>query len=181
MSGVTYDYMEEYIRSLIPDSTGKFNELEEFAKEKGVPIAQKETIKFLEFMVSMKKPIRILELGTAIGYSAILMYDAAGTNPHITTIERSEEMIELAKKNIKNPTLKYLSFKNLGIDLFLDNLNLFPNIFNICPLPQYLLQYFFPPPKIEISNGIKKHNKPSHANKILNSPRTKYNVETIHI
>ena len=102
MSGITYDYMEEYIRSLIPDSTGKFNELEEFAKEKGVPIAQKETIKFLEFMVSMKKPIRILELGTAIGYSAILMYDAAGTNPHITTIERSEEMIELAKKNIKN-------------------------------------------------------------------------------
>ena len=40
MSGITYDYMEEYIRSLIPDSTGKFNELEEFAKEKGVPIAQ---------------------------------------------------------------------------------------------------------------------------------------------
>ena len=76
MSGITYDYMEEYIRNLIPDSTGKFNELEEFAKENGVPIAQKETIKFLEFMVSMKKPIRILELGTAIGYSAIKMYKA---------------------------------------------------------------------------------------------------------
>jgi predicted O-methyltransferase YrrM len=53
-------------------------------------------------MVSMKKPLRILELGTAIGYSAVLMYDAAGTNPHITTIERSEEMIELAKKNIES-------------------------------------------------------------------------------
>lgn len=102
MSGITYDYMEEYIRNLIPDSEGKFKELEEFAKENGVPIAQKETIKFLEFMVSMKKPLRILELGTAIGYSAIKMYEAAGTHPHITTVERSEEMISLAKENIKN-------------------------------------------------------------------------------
>ena len=101
MSGVAYDYMEEYIRGLIPESTGKLKELEDFAKENGVPIAQKETIKFLEFMVNMKKPLRILELGTAIGYSAIIMHDAAGWNPHITTIERSEEMIKYAKENIK--------------------------------------------------------------------------------
>ncbi|MDU2491583.1 MAG: O-methyltransferase [Clostridium celatum] len=102
MSGITYDYMEEYIRGLIPESEGKLKELEVFAKENGVPIAQKETIKFLEFMVNMKKPLRILELGTAIGYSAIIMHDAAGTNPHITTIERSEEMIKYAKENIKS-------------------------------------------------------------------------------
>ncbi len=51
MSGVAYDYMEEYIRGLILESTGKLKELEDFAKENGVPIAQKETIKFLEFMV----------------------------------------------------------------------------------------------------------------------------------
>ena len=106
MSGITYDYMEEYIRNLIPESKGTLKELEEFAKENGVPIAQKETIKFLEFMVNMKKPLRILELGTAIGYSAIIMHEAAGTNPHITTIERSEEMIALAKQNIKNFNLE---------------------------------------------------------------------------
>lgn len=106
MSGITYDYMEQYIRNLIPDSTGKFSELEAFAKENGVPIAQKETIKFLEFMVSMKKPLRILELGTAIGYSAIKMYEAAGTEPYITTVERSEEMIKLAKENIKSFNLE---------------------------------------------------------------------------
>ena len=102
MSGITYDYMEEYIRGLIPESEGRLKALEDFAKENGVPIAQKETIKFLEFMVSMKKPLRILELGTAIGYSAIIMHEAAGTNPHITTIERSEEMIKYAKENIES-------------------------------------------------------------------------------
>ena len=106
MSGITYDYMEEYIRGLIPESEGRLKELEVFAKENGVPIAQKETIKFLEFMVSMKKPLRILELGTAIGYSAIKMYEAAGTEPHITTVERSEEMINLAKENIKSFNLE---------------------------------------------------------------------------
>lgn len=101
MSGITYDYMEEYLRGLIGETTGKLKAVEEFAIENKVPIIQKEGAKFLEFMVSMKKPLRILELGTAIGYSAILMYDAAGTNPHITTIERSKEMIDLAKVNIE--------------------------------------------------------------------------------
>ena len=100
MSGITHDYMEEYIRGLIPDSQGTLKILEEFAKENAVPIVQKETAKFLEFMVNMKKPMRILELGTAIGYSATLMYEAAGTKPHITTIERDENMIKYAKENL---------------------------------------------------------------------------------
>ena len=106
MSGITYDYMEEYIRSLIPEASEKFKELEEFAKENKVPIAQKETAKFLEFMVSMKKPLRILELGTAIGYSAILMYESSGAKANITTIERDENMIKYAKENFKKYNLE---------------------------------------------------------------------------
>lgn len=100
MSGVTYGYMEEYIRGLIPDREGTLKEIEDFARENAVPIIQKETAKFLEFIVNMKKPLRILELGTAIGFSSILMYEAAGTNPEILTIERDSKMIELAKVNI---------------------------------------------------------------------------------
>jgi predicted O-methyltransferase YrrM len=101
MNGITYDYMQEYIRSLIPESTCKYKELENFAAEHNVPIVQKETAKFLEFIVGMKRPVRILELGTAIGYSAILMYECAKTNPKITTIERDEKMIELSEKNFE--------------------------------------------------------------------------------
>lgn len=106
MSGITYDYMEDYIRSLIPESKGKYKDLEDFALENKVPIAQKETAKFLEFMISMKRPLRILELGTAIGYSAILMYEAAKTDPFITTIERDEKMVELANYNFEKYGLK---------------------------------------------------------------------------
>lgn len=106
MSGITYDYMEEYIRSLIPEASEKFKDLEEFAEENKVPIAQKETAKFLEFIVSMKKPLRILELGTAIGYSAILMHEASGSKAIITTIERDENMIKCAKENFKRYNLE---------------------------------------------------------------------------
>ena len=56
----------------------------------------------LEGQVEFGGYLRILELGTAIGYSAVIMHEAAGTNPHITTIERSEEMIKYAEENIKS-------------------------------------------------------------------------------
>lgn len=100
MSKITYDYMEDYIRGLIPERTGILKEIEDFARENGVPIVQKETGVFLEFITSMKKPKKILELGTAVGFSSILMYESAGTEPDIITIERDENMIEMAKINL---------------------------------------------------------------------------------
>ena len=101
MSKITYDYMEEYIRGLISERSGTLKEIEDFARENGVPIVQKETGVFLEFMTNMKKPKKILELGTAVGFSSILMYESAGTNPDIITIERDEKMIEMAVSNLK--------------------------------------------------------------------------------
>jgi len=101
MSEITYDYMEDYIRGLIPDRNGILKEIEDFARENHVPIVQKETGVFLEFMTSMKKPKRILELGTAIGFSSILMYQSSGVEPEIITIERDKNMIELANSNLE--------------------------------------------------------------------------------
>lgn len=101
MSGITYDYMEQYIRSLIPDSEGVLKELEIYARENSVPIIQKEVGKFLELMVNMKRPKKILELGTAIGYSSILMNISSRGESHITTIERDENMVAIANHNIE--------------------------------------------------------------------------------
>ncbi|MPQ43097.1 O-methyltransferase [Clostridium tarantellae] len=105
MSGVTFDYMEQYLRGLIPESEGELKELEEFAKTNKVPIIQKEGAKFLEFMVSIKSPKKILELGTAIGYSAMIMNKASYGKSHILTIERDETMIKYAKENMKKYNL----------------------------------------------------------------------------
>lgn len=104
MEGITFDYMDEYLRGLIPESVGFLKELEVFAEENRVPIAQKETINFLNTMINIKRPKRILELGTAIGYSAILMNSVCDSN--IVTIERDKNMISIAQENIKKISLQ---------------------------------------------------------------------------
>ena len=101
MSGITYDYMEKYIQELIPEHRGTLKDLECYAHENAVPIISKEVGTLLELMINIKKPKNILELGTAIGYSAILMNLASNGNSKITTIERDNLMVELAQNNFK--------------------------------------------------------------------------------
>lgn len=101
MNGITYDYMEEYIRGLLFESNKVLIELEEYAHENNVPIVLKEAGRFLELMVSMQKPKKILELGTAIGFSAILMSEAAKNDVEIISIERDPLMIKEAKSNFE--------------------------------------------------------------------------------
>jgi caffeoyl-CoA O-methyltransferase len=98
--------MEEYIRGLIKDEDDLLIELEEFAKENSVPIIHKEVGRFLEVLINIKKPKKILELGTAIGYSAILMEKASQGESSITTIERDKAMVDLATKNIEKSGYK---------------------------------------------------------------------------
>lgn len=100
MSGITHDYMVDYIRSLINDEKGILMELEEYANKEHIPIVQKEIANFLKFVVISKRPRKILELGTAIGYSAILMNMASRGKCQITTIERDKTMIDTARKNV---------------------------------------------------------------------------------
>ena len=102
MSKITYDFMEEYLRGLVSNHNEVLTDLEEYATINHVPIVTKEVSRFLEVMVSIKKPKKILELGTAIGYSSILMSMASNRRAHITSIERDEAMILKANENIEN-------------------------------------------------------------------------------
>lgn len=81
-----------------------FNEMREFANLNNVPIIQDEGLAFLETIVRIKRPKRILEIGCAIGYSASRM--ALASNATIYTIERDEAMYHEAQKNIKNLKLE---------------------------------------------------------------------------
>lgn len=106
MSNITYDYMEQYIRGLIPSHSGILKDMEEYAVENKVPIIHKEVANYLDIMINIKKPIRILELGTAIGYSAILMHNSCGSIQRVDTIERDEAMLIKAEQNIKEAGLQ---------------------------------------------------------------------------
>lgn len=100
MSEISQDYIVEYIRGLIEEESEILRELEEYAHENNVPIVQSEVGNFLRFMVSVHKPKKILELGTAIGYSAILMCLATDKKCDITSIERDKRMFDIAKSNV---------------------------------------------------------------------------------
>lgn len=101
MSAIVHDYVENYIRGLIRRDDAALLEMEEYASANHVPIIQKEAGQLLETLVNITKPLRILELGTAIGYSSILMSRYAGLKAEITTVERSPEMVAIARSNIK--------------------------------------------------------------------------------
>ena len=78
---------------------GKLGELEAQAQHDGVPVIPHETVSFLRFLLGQLQPKAILEVGTAIGFSASLMATISGANSHVTTIDRFPVMIEQAKKN----------------------------------------------------------------------------------
>ncbi len=90
-----------YIHSL-EQSRGPFlDELRAYAEANRVPIIRREVESFLEVLLSIQRPKAILELGTAIGYSAIFMGRYVCENSRIVTIENYEKRILSAKENIK--------------------------------------------------------------------------------
>ncbi len=80
-------------------------ELKEYAIEENIPIMQDDGIEFLTNFIIKKQLKNILEIGTAIGYSAIMMAKTSG-DIHITTIERDETRYMEALKNIKKFNLE---------------------------------------------------------------------------
>lgn len=103
---INYDYINEYIRATIKSNEGLLSQLEEYAAENHVPIIQPEVAAMMKVLGKIHKPARILEVGTAIGYSSILFSSFLKENGRIDTIERNDQMIELARHNIKSAGLQ---------------------------------------------------------------------------
>lgn len=93
--------MVTYINSLDQGNSAFLNQLEQQAKKDRVPIIRREMQSFLKLLLTMKRPARILEVGTAVGFSALLMCEHTPEETHITTIEKYEKRIPIAKENFK--------------------------------------------------------------------------------
>lgn len=98
---IIYPEIIDYLRSTIRRETGFLKELEEYATLHHIPIIQPESAALLKVLVKLHKPQKILEAGTAIGYSACILSEAMNKSGIIDTIEIDEEMADIAKKNIK--------------------------------------------------------------------------------
>ena len=93
--------MVAFINSFDKGNTPFLDELEKYAKETDVPIIRKEMQTFLRFLLSFSRPMKILEVGTAIGFSALLMSEYAPGGCQITTIEKYEKRIPIARENFR--------------------------------------------------------------------------------
>ena len=93
--------MMTFIRSFDRGNPAYLEELEKYSRETNVPIIRPQMQSLLKFLLAWGKPRKILEVGTAIGFSALLMSEYAPQGCHITTIEKYEKRIPLARENFK--------------------------------------------------------------------------------
>ena len=90
-----------YINSLDTGNTPLLEEIEQEALQTYVPIIRKEMQTFLKWLLAVKCPNRILEVGTAVGFSALFMAEYNPVPCEITTIENYEKRIPVARKNFE--------------------------------------------------------------------------------
>lgn len=96
---VVNDRITAYLQSLEPDTP--YEALEQSARERFVPVIRRETAALLNTLIAVRRPSRILEVGTAIGYSALLMCRTMPAGCRIVTIENDLERAAEARRNFK--------------------------------------------------------------------------------
>lgn len=98
---ITEERIKVFINSFDTGNTPFLNELEQFALKTNVPVIRQETQRFLKLLLAIQQPKEILEVGTAIGFSALLMSEYGPEDCKITTIENYEKRIPIALENFK--------------------------------------------------------------------------------
>ena len=98
---ITDERMIAFINSFDKGNTPFLDQIEREAKTAKVPIIRTATQKLLRFLLAAHNPMEILEVGTAVGFSALLMSEYAPKGAHITTIEKYEKRIPVARDNFR--------------------------------------------------------------------------------
>lgn len=101
MSRIVYSSQENYIKNFQRKKDSLLNEIEEYAEKNNVPILCSVASNLLEQLIVMNKPQRVLEIGTAIGYSTIRIARKLGRKAIIYTIEKSKPNIAVARENFR--------------------------------------------------------------------------------
>lgn len=91
--------MEVFIEAMTPPGPAHLQGLEQEALSAGIPIIRPQTQNLLRFFLSMNRPARILEIGTAVGFSSLFMQHYAPAECRITTIEKDHERAAKAREN----------------------------------------------------------------------------------
>jgi predicted O-methyltransferase YrrM len=95
--GVLSDHVDRYLVGLRPERSPLVREMEELANAEGIPIVEWETARFLATLTRALQPARVLEVGTAIGYSTLHIAEQLPPGGKIVTLERDERRIGQAR------------------------------------------------------------------------------------
>ncbi len=106
MNYVTDDYINAYLRTVQPMYDGVLGEIQKESIKASVPIIPHETARLLSVLLSILRPKNILEIGTAVAFSAGLMSRYLQPGGKVTTIDRFEVMLKDARVNIKRMGLE---------------------------------------------------------------------------
>lgn len=98
---ISKERTDVFINSLDSGNSPLLDEIETESLQNYVPIIRKDMQGFLKFILAVRKPEKILEVGTATGFSALLMAENTSSDTMITTIEKYEKRIPVAKENFK--------------------------------------------------------------------------------
>lgn len=98
---ITDDRRIAFINSFDKGNTPFLNQIEKEARADAVPIVRTQTQNLLRFLMAAHRPRNILEVGTAVGFSALLMSEYAPEGCRITTIEKYEKRIPVARENFR--------------------------------------------------------------------------------
>lgn len=93
--------VQNYMSNLLPARTGTLEKIESESKERHIPIVEPEVAQFLRFLITVKNPSRIVEIGTGTGYSTISMASALKPSAIIDTIELNPIRYQEAVENIR--------------------------------------------------------------------------------
>lgn len=97
--GLVFAHITAYMRAVRRERDGELGRLEQWARQQKYPIAEPETADLLQILCRIRNPRRIIEIGTCIGFSALLMHQTC-PQTEIITIERNPVMLAPAKENI---------------------------------------------------------------------------------
>ena len=149
MKYINYPHTSKYLVDIIEDRD--FLEIREYGQSHDIPIMNLETKEFIKTILSIQKPKTILEIGTAIGYSALVFEKY--TKASITTIELEEKNANIARDNFRKYN-KSINLINDDAQKALNNINQGFDFVFIDANKSHYLEYFEKSSNLLNDNGI---------------------------
>ncbi len=103
---LTENYLQDYLKEILPMCGGILGDIQKISYENDVPIIPNDVVRLLSFILAVKRPEKVLEIGAAVGFSSGLMSRFLAEGGKITTIDRFDIMIEQFKENREKMNLE---------------------------------------------------------------------------